>query len=221
MQHPLVNPSLAPFGFVTSRQKGRLEYIPTTATGINRERIIGRLWAKRHRLKAVHPLPIKVIVHEILPSQEKTNILKFGDFVFGELPYLSRDIIVLSGMIQWLGTNVGDCFLTTSLNGRKGYHPEREFVMKLAEEMERCHLVAHILHVCDGRCGTCLSRVGSFDGCAYDTRSISDRDMAVVDGLMRWLGKKDGRSFIRAYQAICERKYRAREEQHLKRMGWK
>lgn len=207
MQHPLVNPSLTPFGFATPRQKGRLEYTPTTATGINRERIIARLWDRRNRLMASHPLPAAEIIHEILPSQKKANTLKSGDFVFGGLSYLSRDIIVLSGIVQWLGTNVGDCFLATSINGREGYHPEREFVMKLAEEMGKCHLVAHILHICNKRCGTFVTRIGSFDGCAYDARLISDRDMVVVDGLMRWLGKKDGRSFIKKYRSVCNRKY--------------
>lgn len=221
MQHPSVNPSLAPFGFVFPFQRARLEYVPQFVRGINRERIMGRLWGKCNRLKAEHPLPVQVIIHEILPSQARVNKITKGDLMFEGLPYLSRDILVLSSMVQWLATNVGDCFLTTKkMAGEEARNHEREFVLKLAAEMEGCDLVARIFHVCNTQCNSNVGRIFAFDHPhAYDSSSVSSRDRALVDGLMRWLGKRSGRSFVKRYCAIRDREYRNIRNKLMKQAG--
>jgi hypothetical protein len=167
-RHPLENASLAPYGFVFSGRKERLEYLPQdNPHWVNEERLIARLWDKVHRLNAPKPLPITTIVHKILPSFHSCDRLERGDFVFDGLPYLSRDILILSSTLQWFGTNVGRDFLTSDylLNERieqgrheqypvllaeppgshhssreeppLSYHPSREFILKLWHE-EHC-----------------------------------------------------------------------------------
>lgn len=200
MQHPLENPSLAPYGFVFPHYQTRLKYKPITDCFINSEKIILKHWDKRNRAKALQPLPVQTIIHEILPAQASANRIIKGDFQYEDLPYLTRDILVLSSIIQWFGTNVGSCFLErlySDISCKPSFHPEREFRMKLAKEMQRRDMVAFWTHICTSRC----DRVRSFpyDGCYYDSHEVSTRDRAVVDGLMRWLGRNAGRAFIAEY----------------------
>ena len=196
MQHPLENPSLAPYGFVSffSKQGWNTSLLWFF---VNREKIIAKFWDKYNRASAPRPLPVKTIIHEILPAQASANRITKGSFLHDDLPYLTRDILVLSSVIQWLGTNVGNCFLESldsNLSRQPSFHPEREFRMKLAKEMQRADMVVFWTHVCTSRCNTV--QLFPNGGCYYDSREVSTRDRAVVDGLMLWLGRNAGRTFI-------------------------
>lgn len=208
MQHPLMNPSLTPFGFVFPQYKKRLRFRPTMSWAINGEKIIAGMWEECNRAHALQPQPARTIIHDILPSQAKVNRVFTGDFTFDGLPYLSRGILVLSSVVQWLATNCGNGFLVTDISERPRFHPEREFLMKLAEEQEQRDMMTFWTHVCDSRCDPNRPRFFP-DYHYYYTSSVTGRDRAVVDGLMRWLGKPAGRAFIKTYMEIRERKSRA------------
>lgn len=206
VEHPLENPSLAPFGFVTPLMRQRLEYEPSFSWAFNHERLIGKLWTKANRLRAAHPLPIPTIVHEILPAQAKANQIRDGDFLFDGLPYVSRDVLVLSSIVQWLGTNIGRAFLSEdkTVSQSQSFHPEREFVLKL-EHYPR-DLVAFWTHVCSKDCKRSnVISLGS-EPHFFSSKKVSPRERALADGLMRWLGRPAGRAFIAEYHTACERR---------------
>ena len=230
MRHPLVNPSLAPYGFVPPSSRRRLEYKSELPGYINCERALARLWDKAHRSNASHPRPIETIVHQILPGIARAHRLVAGDFIFDGLPYRSRDILVLSATVQWLGTNVGNSFLETDISKSwqpeiwqwgtrffksqyRYYHPEREFLIKLEKERharfgtDGLNLPAMIFHECSNRCGSVMG----LRHCYYDPHVPEPRDHVLVEGLMRWLAMPAGRAFIAAYQA---RRARARVQEH-------
>ncbi len=145
-------------------------------------------------------------------SQAAVNRLIKGDFQFDGLPYLTRDILVLSSTVQWFGTNVGWCFIETDISRDPGFHPEREFLIKFAKEMERKDMVAFLTHVCTPRCfHEALSWF--IGGCYVDGETVFPRDRAVIDGLMRWLGRKAGRTFIADYTVRKENAWNAADNQ--------
>lgn len=196
MQHPLVNPSLAPYGFVFPASKERLEYKPTNVSSwVNTEALIARLWAEVNRADAPKPLPVVTIIHEILPGQATANRLEDGDFEFDGLPFLSRDIALISSFIQWFGTSVGGAFLEGKLYSKEKVRSDHEFLAKYADQVKRQDILRHLVHTCTPKC---QNGVISMFGNGHDYRStiVTDRDKAVVDGLMRWLGRTDGRAFI-------------------------
>jgi len=198
--HPLENPSLAPYGFVFPSGQARLEYKPkTNPFWVNEEKIAARIWDRWNRANAPKPLPVQTIVHEILPGLASANRITAGDFWHNDLPYLTRDILVLSRTVQWLGTNNGRCFLETDISRLSiaGFHPEREFRIKFA--MEQMDMIALLMHVCTPRCETV--RMLYYNGCYYNNNDVSLRDRTVVDGLMRWLGRREGRAFIAEFMA--------------------
>jgi hypothetical protein len=214
MQHPLVNPSLTPYGFVFPGWAKRLEFQPNdNSYWVNTEVVIGTFWAERNRLKAPRPLPVQTIIHHILPGMAAANRLTTGDFVFDGLPYLSRDIATLSSAVQWFGTNVGRCFLEDVWPHIPAHRHDHEFLAKLEYEREKSYsptdLAVHFTHTCNERCGKIVAFWGS---CKYIPSETTLRDRAVVDGLMRWLGRKDGREFIADYQARRKRVQSAASE---------
>jgi len=195
VQHPLVNPSLTPYGFVFPKYKERLDFSPdNNPQYINRERLIAKQWAKRNRYDATQPLPAHTIIHQILPSIATVNHITNGDFSFNEKPYLSRDLAILSTVLQWLATNVGNEFLTRDISEYSGYHTEREFVLKFEHKPNRDQRLALWLHECSPLCSKFTSE------CVLDVNQVTTRDRTVIDGLFRWLGKSDGRQFIANYQ---------------------
>ena len=223
MQHPLVNPSLAPYGFVFPVQAERLRFQPPEGYGVNAEKIIGRLWDQLHRSRAPTPLPIETIVHDILPGMTAASRTFTLDFEFAGKPYQSRDIAVISTVVQWFATNVGRCFLEDQMAFLEISHPEREFVEKLEydNKVHKRDKVAFWAHTCDKRClpqGKVV-RLGA-DPHLYDPTTVSERDRALVHGLMWWLGKAAGRAFIaeqklrirRAHDAVRERELRKLRE---------
>ena len=154
MQHPLENPSLAPCGFVFPYYRQRLKFRPEDVKHFfNREKAIAKIWDRLNRTDAQKPTPVQTIVHEILPAQASVNRITKGDFCFGDLPYLTRDILVLSTAIQWFGTNCGNCFIETDISRHSGFHPEREFLTKFAQEKHYGKgLIAMWVHVCTSHC---------------------------------------------------------------------
>lgn len=221
--HPLENPSLTPYGFVTPIGQRRLEYTPTISGSINAEKIVARIWDRWNRANAPKPLPVQTIIHEILPGLATVNRIIDGDFWHDGLPYLTRDILVLSRTVQWLGSNNGRCFLETDISRDSipEFHPEREFRIKFAKEMRQMDMVAMLMHICTPRCEVVRSLYHS--GCYYYANDVSSRDRAVVDGLMRWLGKKAGRAFIAEFKTRKKSAWDAankRETEKWKAKGW-
>lgn len=208
MRHPLVNQSLTPFGFTSIGSQTRLDYRPKLEGGINRERIIAKLWANWNREQAPLPLPAEVIIHEQLPAMGSRLKITEGEFMFRGKPYVGRDIAVLSSAVQWLATSVGENFLYCKPMGFSEVHPEREFREKFKIELEQSHrlLPQFTHHVCVEEC---KRKPDAFDrgymrGLWFDPHyygKVTDRDRAVVDSLMWWLGRVHGRAFIAAYTA--------------------
>jgi hypothetical protein len=227
MQHPLVNPSLAPFGLVLPLRKERLKYRSFEGWP-NPERLIAKCWDKANRLNAPRPRPVETIVHEILPGLAASNRHFNPDFEFDGKPYCSRDVIVLSSVVQWLATNVGNCFLTETrveIKEDVRFHPEREFVLKLEYEdsrslrygyMGRVGLAIFLTHVCNEYCGAQAIRTLSGEYHVYRRSEVSNRDRALVLGLMHWLGRKDGRAFIASYLARRARHFDLARKRVLK-----
>ncbi len=196
-QHPLENPSLAPFGLVTLFRWRRLD-CEFPHNSVHEEVVIAKLWEEWNRIKASHPLPVKTILHDLMqegfPQYE-------GDFTFEGIPYLTRDIVLLSSTMQWFGTSVGRCCLDPDRN--PDYPPAEEFQVKLARR-ERGFpedMPAFFAHVCTDVCGTAYSG----GGCAFNHSDASPRDRAVIDSLLRWLGSDEGRRFVEEFKTRTKR----------------
>ena len=218
MRHPLENPSLAPYGFVFPTSQKRLEWHDElNSTWINPERVIARLWDKLNRSNAQRPLPVRTIIHGILPGLARANLLTQGNFVFEGDPYRSSDIMLLSAAIQWLATNVGSSFLDEDISKLPQFHPEREFVMKAARRQLPIELVAVWTHVCDD--AKCLFPL-PHPLHRFEPTEITARDRALMDGFLRWLGSQRGREFITSYKARLKRVREVREKfVHDRRMA--
>lgn len=214
MQHPLVRPSLAPYGFAYHQHSDRLSYKPRhDPYYVNAERMMARFWDRRHRIDALDPLPIETIIHRIMPGHAQVNRLFEKEFEFRGYAYMSRDIALLSSIMYWFGTNVGSCFLEVPYTGdwlpkdrqlpplnewkdKLKNHPEHEFLKKYERAMRDRDMVAFWGHECTGECGESRRKFSPFvSPHAYDSSAITERDRAVVRGLMHWLGRVEGRSF--------------------------
>lgn len=221
-KHPLENPTLAPLGLRTKLSYDRLQYKPTSKFWVFEERMIARFWEKRNRLGAPEPLPVAEIIHHILPAIAKEHRIKHGDFVFAGLPYLTRDLVTLSSTVQWFGTNVGRNFIDSTLTKPGGgYHPSQEFVVKLERENKHRDMYAFLSHRCTNRCWDPKRvRINVFDLCIYDSRQVTKRDRAMIDGLMSWLGTDRGRTFLcdfRARRTAAHEAADRRRSQNLER----
>jgi len=197
-KHPLENPTLAPLGLTTPLSQTRLQWRPSIPHTVFVERMSARFWEKRNRTDAARPLPVETILHRIMPSMAQCNRLTRGDFVFEGKAYLTRDIVTLANAVQWFGTNIGKCFIDEPLLKKgKNYHSSREFTRKLARENEqkcefnRPNMYTFLAHRCTGRCK---------GQCVYDARKVTERDKAVIDALMRWLGTVHGRQYLADYR---------------------
>jgi hypothetical protein len=190
-QHPLENPSLAPFGLVTQFRWNRLN-AALPHDSVNEEVVIAKLWEEWNCTKASRPLPVKTILCDLM--QEGFPEFE-GDFTFDGVPYLTRDIVVLSSTIQWFGTNVGRCLLVPDPN--PDYPFSEEFRAKLARRERGLprDMPAFFTHVCTNDCAT----VFGCGVCKYDRRDASTRDRAIIDKLMLWLGSEQGRVFLTAF----------------------
>lgn len=214
MQHPLTNPSLAPFGFVFPRYKERLDHKQPDRFWVNPERAMAKFWQSLHFQDSETTLPIETIIHTILPSMGTRWKITKGDFTFRSLPYLSRDIAVISTCIYWFGTNVGNCFLTTS-SFRKSIRHDHEFLEKLRDPVQGVKdLVRMLTHVCNKDCSETL-----VDTHVYKVDHTSPRDRALIEGVMRWLGTKAGRDFIASW--LVHIKQKQSNANHLRRNSLK
>ncbi len=217
-KHPLENPSLAPYGLTTPLSYQRLQYKPTTNPyWVNQEKLLAEMWDKCNRADAPRPLPVQTIIHEILPGQKRRNHLAQGNFVFEGKPYLTRDLMMLSSIVQWLGSNVGNCFLIRDISQKLGYSLEREFLTKYAEDSKIHDMVTFWCHICTPKCKepTYFSLIGESNH-RYNPRTVTDRDVAVVDGLLRWLGRPAGRGFLSRYEARRKRAWNMVDAQRQK-----
>lgn len=210
MRHPLHNPSLAPVGFCGSISQQRINAKPYPEWSFNRERAIAKFWAGWNRQDAPHPLPVEAIIHEVLPAMATRFRAPKGEFTFEGKEYRGRDIAVLSSVVRWFGSGVGDCFLF----GRHFFESkssDREFLERFARENCRHAVLRECTHhVCTDACRrTPESHEGvlvfyrSFDPHKYEP--VTKRDEVLVDGLMWWLGRRHGRSFLSAWKEKRDR----------------
>jgi hypothetical protein len=201
MQHPLVNPSLAPFGFVFPRYRDRLNFeSPHDPHWVNPERAMAQFWQKLHRHGADSSFPIEEIVHNVLPSMNSRCRITDGDFTFRGKPYLSRDIALISTIMYWFGTNIGNCFLLYPHGLHTPKRHDHEFLEKFNLYMkEQRNLVAMWTHVCNNDCK--LSSMPFADPHRDRPKEVTPRDYAVAEALMRWLGASSGRVFIASWAA--------------------
>jgi hypothetical protein len=198
--HPLATSSLAPFGFATSFYAERLDFRPPGQKHyLNPERLIAKLWERAHLRDARRPHPIQAIIHTILPSICEDYRAADGDFLFLRKPYSSRDIMILSSAVQWLGTNCGMSFLTESSINSSCDDPQLEFATKFERLSTNCLLTCQFTHECSEKCGT--PPPGVFMGltCRLDPNMVSVRDKALIKSLMLWLGTSAGRRFLDAF----------------------
>jgi hypothetical protein len=206
MRHPLHNPSLAPVGFCDVVAQQRLRAEPHPEWSYNPELAIAKFWAGWNRQGASHPLPVATIIHDMLPAMSTRFRMTEGEFMFEGKWYVGRDIAVLSSAVQWFGSNVGNCFLLHSPVFFKPRSKDREFVEKFAQERVSNALVMRFTHhACTEACGRNPEPhevvVGFRVRDLHDYAPVTERDQALVEGLMWWLGRTQGRSFIAAWDA--------------------
>ncbi len=207
MRHPMMDLSLTPYGFAFPLSVERLAFNGRDPRfHVNSERIIAQHWDRANRSNASPVLPAEKIIHRILPDFNRSDRILNGDFVFADLPYLNRDILVLSSTVQWLGAHCGTVFV----EGSPLYHdpapedPALEFVHKFDQERKKRSFCLALLltHVCSSRCnsGIVLGPLGESPH-RFDPFAVQHRDRIVMRGLMHWLGSTEGRMFLSAYQA--------------------
>jgi hypothetical protein len=206
--HPFqVVRSLAPAPFVLPNSLRRqLERL----SGINYESVMARYWEQLHLENMRGPRPIETIVHKILRRMKPAMRLERdgGDFIFRDRPYLTRDILVISTFVQWFATGCGRCFLEDPFNRfNASTIPVHAYTRKLRYETEdrRPDLITIILHVCTSEC-PCMKpgfARGGFGGtCAFRAEHVSDRDLALVWALMKWLEGPAGLRFIKGWMEL-------------------
>lgn len=197
MDHPLVNPSLTPVGFVFPVSQRRLEFMlqPHEVDG---DRVAAKFWELKNCARAEGLRPTEVIIHEVLPSMDSSLDHEWYDFdfVFKGFRYLSRDILVLSTFMQWFGSNVGYSFLTEIPFDLEVHDTAQEFRLKLVHA-EKKHPITAGLLCCTPRC---ITARGSW-ACVTNHGDVAKRDTAVVNALMTWLGMPQGRAYIEEYKA--------------------
>lgn len=209
LRHPLERLSLAPYGFVFPVRRQRLAYVPPNRFGVDEEKLVVRLWERWNRIDRATP-PLQTILHRILPAEMQEYPVGNGSFTHGDLLYRTRDVLILSSAVQWLGCNMGRYFLEEDISEKRDYSPEKEFSLKLAawKKEKGIEPAAFFAHVCNIHCRPSVPWVG----CHYRRSDISARDEAVVAALMDWLGSEDGRAFLAAFKAkkkaLWERQYR-------------
>lgn len=214
-RRPLENPSLGDYEIAFQCPRDRREYQHKHDPAyINPEKVIARCWHAANAAYAARPLPVRTIIHEILPGIARANLITKGNFCFEGEAYCTHDLRVLSSVVQWLATNVGSCFFDESIDTRPGYHPEREFVMKFADMdvWRQRHMLALWVHECTDKCHTGSSLNPDYPH-YLSQQLVMPRDRAVVEGFMRWLGKKEGRDFVASYRARLERVRTARKRE--------
>ncbi len=208
-KHPLENPSLAPFGLATPHYKIRMSQdLSGIGTEINGAKELMLLWEYWNSSESKHrPLPIASIIHYILPSLGKTERIVDGDFYFEELPYVTKDIIVISSIMCWFGTNVGRYFIESPPPANIG--GELEFLEKYRIENKSWRYGSDMLHFwlheCTNKCKQyriCLIEPEHH----YDEKPTA-REYALTEALMIWLGTKEGRSFFDEYRARLKQLY--------------
>jgi len=215
MRHPLENPSLGDYTVAFTSSLKRRGYESKDDAGyVNPERVIMRVWHKVNTAHAGRPLPVRTIIHEIMPGVARANLITKGNFVFEGDPYWTHDLMVLSAVVQWLATNVGSRFFSESISSRPNFHPEREFVMKFADMdvWRQRQMLAMWVHECTDKCYTGSSLDPDYPH-HLSLQLVMPRDRALIDGFMRWLGRKEGREFMVSYRAKFERARKVRREQ--------
>lgn len=202
MQHPLVNPSLTPFGFVLPNWKHRLEPLPKDM--INGDREMSLLWAASNRLSEKNR-PAELLINEILPSVITVLPDFQTDFVFDGREYQSRDILVLSSFMAWLGTNVGQGFVKGSI-----VYGQPSMVKRYIAYDEDNSVTRHVLK--NWSQNLPLSP-------RWELPDITDRDRALVRSIMYWLNRKEGKAFMESFTDRCGRLYEVKRTEWRKQLG--
>ncbi len=200
MEHPLQNPSLTPVGFVFPFSRERLEYIPPPGR-VDGDRVSAEFWQEQHRMTSPQPLPVRTILHDILPSTYEEETVREYEVEFRGKWYAARDIMVLSSVVQWFGTSVGNSFLTET-----SYPFDRyvTFAQKFAYEEKRSSIFVQLTHECTDACAK-QGISSSFNPRNHHNKvTIEGRDRKLIEALMLWFDTPGGIAYRKAY-----REYRA------------
>lgn len=182
MKHILSFPSLAPFDHVyplkQTRRNDKLMY--PHGTGINGDQIAGLIWEDINRSCEIESNPTVEILCKILPTISRTEMgadqfEHKGVFLSGE------DVAILSGHMQWFGTNCGQSFVSAQgdlessnldfLNSFKGHVSERGGLIIGASRA-----------VSSDKVGRSLKRY---------------RDLRIMHAALLWLSTRPGLVFLR------------------------
>lgn len=214
MEHPLTNPSLTPFCFTSPYRFARnRQNLKGLGSGINGDREMARHWARSNRLKNEGVLPAEKIIHHILDSRFRPTVKDF-DFVFKEKLYRQRDIFVLTCIVTWFGTNVGNGFMVDVPRGWDNARSKQFFLKKYRHENKEWEersrknwfgsgpkdLVTFWTHICTKHCGRTHD---------YRNDTPTETDYALAEALMWWLGSEHGREFFSSFQRVVKGKHQS------------
>jgi len=146
-------------------------------------------WDKTSRLSVSVPRPAEVMMNTIMPIMPGYQIFEEGDIPLNDIQYMSRDILVLSSVIQWFGTGIGQNWITERPSTCKASRSSLEFVERFAIDGQKFIYAA--IHQCLATC-----RPGY---CDHTPKQITKRDRLVVGAFMIWLGRVEGRDYMERY----------------------
>lgn len=208
MKNPFATQSVAPAGFVFELYQKRLSYRPKDKLHyINPEMLMAKYWEKLNRIDADHPLPMHTIIHSILPKLRYRT--KRGEFYFDKHRYIHRDICIVSSIMQWFATNVGNCFIERTNYPYSIVKVEQRdyYQAKHVVEQRRYDMVPHWTHSCTPACYNKL-RFNFWDSLhVFDYKSVTGRDRAVAKAVMLWLDTDAGNAFVKSWLIRRERAY--------------
>lgn len=221
MNHSLKSQSLAPQGFVfplyIERLNDRYKPWPSSLSHhINPELMMSRFWEKVNRAGSPTPMPIQTIIHEILPTLGKKYRARDNDTFFDGKHYRSRDICLISTIVQWFATNSGNgflekinCYWLDLYTDRKDYYQ-----VKYSAEQKLSDMFRYWTHVCMPCCYNPSRFTADSDRHVLSTQSVTARDRAIAQAVMKWLDSDAGNAFRIAWS---ERMKKATDILHSKR----
>ena len=149
------------------------------------EHILGQVWDRSNYSNSSGLMPLRIILHDIVPWMHAQHRIQNGDLYLGGFPYWKHDVRFLSQMISWLGSVRGTEILYPSSNAHEpGIYLSRWRARRAVYEEELARLLATPKRKVHQRHKSQLSR----------------RERMLVDALMYWLGSTTGRRFLRMYE---------------------
>lgn len=218
MKHPLINPSLTPHGVGVGNTYRRTTWKSDDRGRCNGDWCAAQCWQEANRLSCTNR-PTERIVHEIMPGMRKIGHTTDGDIFFDGKPYRSDDVLLLTTIATWLGTNCGTAMCNNPLS-MQGVRVTKttEFQVKWkVYERHRSpgYLLRHLLHEC--RRGVC-GHEGTHS-CASLHRSAAEREELVLQAFLFWLGTTHGREYMAGMRSFIRTTSRNVWQGYLQRLA--